>query len=235
MTDVVKYVSGDGKYGRAESRQWVLNHSLYEMIMVFPEAAEKAAETYGLPDRILPGIRIRFSDTGAYATEVSSILYFNDDDRYVTIDSSEFKHNGLPGTEELFAVADRQIEYACVYGIEQLAALKDKSAEPAIKPQAQNRRKVETERTVAALSKKMKLARAIGKSREMDVKKKLVDALTPLSGKTMYELAVTMMRAGSLMEDLPGSLEDLVAEACGRVPDLLSTAGKHAMTDQAAG
>lgn len=50
--------------GEAVCKEWEVNHEASSLQLLFPEKAEHLQQTYGLPDKIIPGIELITSDVG---------------------------------------------------------------------------------------------------------------------------------------------------------------------------
>lgn len=62
LLDMIGRLEAD--LGKAECQAWKIDHFLTQIWLTFPENADDICETYGLPDKFIPGVLLETSDSG---------------------------------------------------------------------------------------------------------------------------------------------------------------------------
>lgn len=190
---------GETDFGKAECVGWSINHSLTRIYVEFPECGEEFAETYGYPDKIIPGIMIETSDIGDCSLRVRG--YYRDDVTKMIFymeDECVQMHVGDIDTEEILKMVKMNIFAKLTWYPEHLAELMQ------IDIVNDSMRPVEKKRIMSSLyrriSREIGLVKAITKAREKILIEQLIDSINTDIDYTAYDVAITFLTLASYVE-----------------------------------
>ena len=75
LCDIYNKIAQD--FGRTECLQWEVTHEITHCYLGFPEIAKEFADTYGLPNTIVPGLYLSTSDSGDGSLTIRGIWDIN--------------------------------------------------------------------------------------------------------------------------------------------------------------
>ena len=210
----------DGSMGKSELRYWKNSQTYTEALVEFPEAAEELAETYGLADALIPGIRISTSDTGDSAVRIQSTFRKDGGRTYVVKKEIKRNHMGKITKEEILKDVKKDI-YAEISELpERLAGLMANTiGEPDLTtPAGIEANKVLVQKVVKKAARTLHIGKAIGQKRAKELLEQLACEVDGTLVYTEYDIAMIFIGLGDRVAAIPDNARKMLEKACAEAP-----------------
>ncbi len=210
----------DGTMGKGEMRYWKNTQMITEALVEFPEAAEELMDTYSLPDKFIPGIRILTSDTGSSSVRIQS-TYRPEKGKTFTVQKDVYKkHMGEVTKEDIMEEAKKEI--FPMMG-ELPKALAERLGTEIGTPDLSTEKGVEENRLTVQKAirygiRKLKIGAAIGRKRAKELSEQLCAEVNGTIIYTEYDIASMFMGVGDRIIGLPDNARKNLEKAVGEAP-----------------
>lgn len=220
IPDTIDAFEADGTMGCSELRYWRNNQTYTEVLIEFPEAAEEMAETYGLTEALVPGIRISTSDTGDSAVRIQGTYRRSGSRTYVVQKEVKKNHMGKVDKDTILADTKKEI-YAEISELpERLAGLMantigtpDISTAEGVEANKQLVQKV-----IRKAARTLHIGKAIGQKRGKELTDQLSCEVNGSLIYTEYDIAMTFIGLGDRVANLPENARKQLEKACANAP-----------------
>lgn len=213
-------VADEDIMGKMEVNHWEISHNFTDIYVEFPEAAQDFMDTYKLSEKIIPGLFLCTSDTGASSVIVRGTYRYKN--RCVITDEVARKHSGTITAEELLDMINNQVFTKFRLLPEKLADLIGQTVVDYSKVDLSSTAGQEANRTsVAALIKTLvnsDLKELKGQKRRAELIECMVSEINPTIPYTMYDIAMMFMWLPDRLNGLDKATMANVAKACAKVP-----------------
>lgn len=213
-------VADEDIMGKMEVNHWEISHNFTDIYVEFPEAAQDFMDTYGLTEKIIPGLFLCTSDTGASSVIVRGTYRYKN--RCVITDEVARKHSGTITAEELLDMINNQVFTKFRLLPEKLADLIGQTVVDYSKIDLSSIGGQETNRaSVATLIKTLvnsDLKELKGQKRRAELIECMVSEINPTIPYTMYDIAMMFMWLPDRLNGLDKATMANVAKACAKVP-----------------
>lgn len=197
---------GGTELGAGVVGRWEVSHEKTEVDIEFPDVAFEISETYGLPSKYTPVVRIITSDVGYYPFTVMAMLQ-KSTGATVLVKELEIRHRGLksPSVEAIMKKVEDTLYPEFTKLPKQLMAL---ISIPVDKP----------DDFIQNMAKKLHLAKNIGKKNAIAIVNLLKESLNPEEFYNAYDIVSLFMELPEKLGGLPEYLKKVFCECCGKAP-----------------
>lgn len=197
VADIAEEVLTSHPFGKAVCRNWFINHKFCSIQLEFPEYDA------GLPDNIIPGIRIITSDTGHSSLRVMSTFRV-DGSEEVVFDEESWTHSS-----EYKNIKEEVYDYINTVFPTEFATI------PVNLLEKTKSKKGRANLVLNWYSSELHLVAAIGKSRTKSLLEELAEDSKRISE---YDAIMRLITSQKMLDDLPVNAQMKLAKAFGRAP-----------------
>lgn len=221
VIEVIKKLDPAKKLGRIKCYEWEVNNNYTKVIMEFPDKADELAKTYGIKDKLIPGVMILKSDVGYSSLRIIGTWRYKNSIS-ITEEVSR-KHSGEFDVDELIKNARIRIFGKYTELPERLCDLmlldvtdpkwKAYSHEDYIK--VNNDRICET---IKGAFKTLGVAKAIQVKNEKALLQCVLNEIDPEMSYTAYDICLLLMNIPEKIIGLNKNYKDSITKAVGMAP-----------------
>lgn len=219
LSETIRQMS-DPVMGDPVTKFWFMDQDFAEVYVEFPEAAEDYAATYGLKDKVIPGLLLMSSDTGSCSVIVRGTARTEGCNHYIVVEEYAHKHLGeisvndiLTEISEKINVKLRKLPEALIDKMGNTIGGGKVSTE---KEQKENVKAV-TE-TIKSAIKKLGLVKVLGQKRCIQLREQLIAEINGTTIYTEYDICSLFMGLSDRIEGLSRNHRRELAAACGKAP-----------------
>lgn len=216
----VKAFEIDGSMGTASLAFWRNSQEFTEAIVEYPDAADEMQTTYGLPETLIPGVRISTSDTGDASVRIQSTYRRKNGRTYVVANEVKKNHMGEISVEKILKEVKETIyaEISTIPG--RMADLMGRTIGDGLvsTETEQKKNRISVERAIRNGIREMKIGKAIGRTRAKELSDQMIAEINPTEIYTECDIAMTFLGIGDRVENLPENARKALEKACAGAP-----------------
>jgi len=212
LSEVAEAICADhDMFGRAKVKQWSATNFVSEIALTFPQYGEAVKEKYNLKGDLEPGILIRSSDTGHSCFVIKVIAYINGSSSYITIKEEKRKHSGHVEAEDVLEKIRKIFPGAVKRFVKDLSDLDLQKVVTASVPAS--RIEKEYEKVCDRIFRTSGITRVIGKKREIETKRNILEEMKAIKEPTAYDLVIQIINTHDYFDSLPETCVDDISAA----------------------
>lgn len=219
IPETVNSFEKDGSMGMSELRKWINRQPYTEAIVEFPDAADELQMTYGLLDRMIPGVRVSTSDVGEASVRVQGTFRIDGRSCYSVRNEVKRNHSGKVEVKDIIEEVKKSIFAEIKELPQKLASLMDKTLGDFDLTTDEGRKKNRDilDKAVRRGIRKLHISKTLGQKRAKELEEQLRNEFSCYTQYTEYDLAVAFLGLGDrtvgLSDNLKKQLEKAVADA----------------------
>ena len=217
IPEICELIMNDGTLGKAEFHSYSCSNFATEGIVEFPEIAKRMQEKYGLKDLIIPGIRIKSSDTGDASISVSGTYRVESSESYVIYQKTTRRNTGKFSEDEI--MKDVNNVFSKMEDLPRCLSTKVKS----FISSANTRKMNWTDENFSNISDAYKKAMdrlnmqtLLGAKRSKRLLNDILGDVNATKQYSEYDIAVTLLKAGDRIPPMNTSVVEQIRETLSR-------------------
>lgn len=220
ITDVITAFENEGTLGVGELAMWETNHFFTQAVVEFPNAADDFKLAYGLPEAIIPAIRVSTSCTGDSSWRIELLYRMENSHSYSVKKEKKRNHIGQIKPDEVIADAKKEL-YTDITEFPEMMAKKmtqpiydgDLSTE---KGRKKNHAAVEA--AIRRGMRKLHVEAAIGKKRMKDLETGMKLEIVDSEMYTEFDIASDFISICDRIANLPDAAKRKLEKAVSDAP-----------------
>lgn len=224
LSTIIDNLDAEQTLGDMECKEWEVNHSMSKIFIEFPDKGHSLQQTYGLPDKFIPGLYLATSDTGHSSLTALPTWKVGGSVSYGVQmnEGGKRRHSGDVDPEEFAKSIGDNI-------FKQYTKLPERLGEllaiditnPNWNLNDSKDRRANKEAVSAAIKdtfKQLKMVKKVGKKLEVELYESLCGEIDPSLLYTAYDIATAVMELASRVDGIADSTRRNLQQTISNAP-----------------